>query len=211
MTAKKKNKAKRAELERRALAIVADVREYDYDTRRALAQAAKDAGDKDLAAMLAQAEAGEIVTEPYDEIEEDYRGAAHATLRLMETDALPDFLRGAMIEAVNVAASAHGLEVWKQFPDELAPGEDYDGVGYSARALAELFRVTPLYGLDLIKRPTLAEHIAAVLADENTPTTIYNALAEAVTTLTARAAVTNSAEVIRLALKLDAEGKGGER
>jgi hypothetical protein len=209
MTDRKKNRTKRAGLETRARAIVADVRAYDYDTRRALAWAIKDASDEDLSRMLAEAEAGEIVEHPLYEVSEDYHSIAHAVLRLMESN-LPDFLLDGMMAAINAAARRFGLEVWKQFPAELEPSEDYDGQGYSSRELAELFRVGDTYSADLVPRPTLAEHIAAVFAHDDTPTSIYNALGDAVTDLTARDEVTNSPEVIGLALKLYAERKGGK-
>ena len=61
-----------------------------------------------------------------------------------------------------------------------------------------------------MKKPTLAEHIAAVLQDEDTPSKIYNGLAEAVTDLISRDAVTDRAEVIALALEVHAEQKKGD-
>jgi type III secretion system FlhB-like substrate exporter len=212
MTTKKKNRPKRVELERRARAIVAD-ESKDYDSRMTLATALRDGkpSDEDLAAMVAQAEAGEMVEAPYDEIEEDYRGAAHVTLRFMDGDACPFWLLSAMQTAFDAASAAHGIEIWKRVPPAYREDPEAEGDGYSAKALADLFRVSEGFNLELITRPTLAEHIAAVLADEDTPEPLYNALAEAVTTLTAQSAVTNSAEVIRLALALDAEEKGGAR
>jgi hypothetical protein len=209
MTDRKKNKTKRAGLESRARAIIEDVHDNDYDTRRALAWAIKDANDEDLARMLAQAEAGEVVEHPLYEVSEDYHSIAHALLRTMESN-LPDFLLDGMVTAINAAARHFKLEVWKDFPAALEPSEGYDGQGYSSRELAELFRVADTFSADLVPRPTLAEHIAATLAHDDTPTSIYNALADAVTDLTARDEVTNSAEVIRLGLEAYAERKGGE-
>jgi type III secretion system FlhB-like substrate exporter len=167
--------------------------------------------DEDLAAMLAQAEAGEIVEAPYDNVEEDFRGAAHATLRFMDGDACPFWLLGAMQTAFDAASDARGIEIWKDIPPAYREDPEAEGEGYSAKALADLFRVSEGFKLELITRPTLAEHIAAVLADEATPTQLYNALADAVTGLTARDEVTNSAEVIRLGLEAYAERKGGAR
>lgn len=203
----RKHKTKRPDLETRSRAIIEDVRAYDYDTRRALAWAIKNAGDENLATMIAQAEAGEIVAHPLDEVSEDHHSIAHAVLHLMESN-LPDFLLDGMMTAINAAAGHFKLEVWKQFPDELAPSEDYDGQGYSSRELAELFRVGDTYSADLVLRPTLAEHIAAVLADENTPPEIYKALGESVTDLTHTSAVQNHAAVIALALDAYAREKG---
>jgi hypothetical protein len=57
----------------------------------------------------------------------------------------------------------------------------------------------------------LAENISAVLADPDTPTEIYEALAGAVTDITAKDKMTGRPEVIRVALRLHAESKeGGE-
>lgn len=206
-------KTKRAELEARAHAIIADVREYDYDTRLTLTHALKDKSlsDKDLAGMVAEAEAGRLVEHPFhDSFEEDYRTRAHRALRFMDSG-IPDFLVNAMIAAVGAAANAFNLEVWKEFPEEDEPSKDYNGEGYSARALADLFRVTEFFQLDLVPRPTLADSIAAVLNHPDTPTAIYNALGEAVTDLTHGDAVQNSAAVIALALGVYAEEKGGAR
>lgn len=58
---------------------------------------------------------------------------------------------------------------------------------------------------------TLAEHIAAALNDPDTPEGIYNALSEAVSELTATDAVSHRAEVISVALAVNAEKKGGAR
>lgn len=210
MTTKKKTQeGTKGKARARARAIIADVRGYDYDTRLAVAQslADKNTTDTALAAMCAQAEAGAITEAPFGEIEEDFTGKARAVLRTLESG-LPDFLLDGMMTAINAAAYHFNLEVWKQFPEDLAPGEDYDGQGYSASALADLFRVGGCFSPDLIPRPTLAEHIAAVLQDEDTPGKIYNGLADAVTDLISRGTVTDRAEVIALALELYAEEKG---
>ena len=71
MTDKRNSKTKRAELEERAREIVKG-EANDFDARLALLRALhpkNKTADKDLARMTAQAEAGEIVTEPYDEVE----------------------------------------------------------------------------------------------------------------------------------------------
>jgi hypothetical protein len=212
MTTKRKTQGGaegKGQLKARARALVADVRRYDFDTRRAVAQGLAE-GSKDLARMCSQAEAGEIVETPFAEISEDYRGAAHAALQLLETDAVPDWLRSAMMNAITVAAQSHRADVWPQFPDELAPDAEYDGQGYSAEALGDLFRVSQMYDLQMVARPTLAEHIASVLADPDTPTVIYNALSEAVTDLSSKDAVQNHAAVIGLALEVNAAGEREE-
>jgi hypothetical protein len=206
----RKHKTKRADLEARAREIIADVRAYDYDTRLTLARAVADEAlpADTLAGMLAQADAGEIVEAPGYSVGEDFHGAGHAAVRFMDNEALPSWLLDAVMTAINAAARAQRILVWLQFPGELEPDEGSDGVGYSARALGELFRVSEPFKLDLIPRPTLAEHIAAVLADEQTPERIYNPLSEAVVDLTSRNDVSESAEVIRIAL--DAAEKGGD-
>jgi hypothetical protein len=173
MTAKKKNRTKRAGLETRARAFIGD-ESKDYDSRMTLATALRDGkpSDEDLAAMLAQAEAGEIVEASYDDVEEDFRGAAHATLRFMDGDACPFWLLGAMQTAFDVASAAHGIEIWKHVPPAYREDPEAEGEGYSAKALADLFRVSEGFKLELITRPTLAEHIAAVFAHDDTPTSI---------------------------------------
>lgn len=210
---KKKNKTKRTELEARARSIIADVREHDYDTRLELARALKDKNLKvrDLAGMIAQAEAGELVDHPVlDTFETDYRSNAHSLLRFIMSG-LPDFLLDATMTAVNAAAAHFKIEVWKEFPEDLAPSEDYDGQDYSVRALARLLRAADAesFSLDLILRPTLADSIAAVLQHEDTPSKIYNALADGVTDLTHNDTIQNDAAVIALALKVHAQEKGG--
>jgi hypothetical protein len=92
----------------------------------------------------------------------------------------------------------------------LADDDDSDSGGFSVERMALLFKFHELDTLELEPTRDLAGHIAAVLNDPATPADIFNALAEAVTDLTARDSVTNTAEVIRLALALDAEKKGGD-
>jgi len=180
------------------------VRRYDFDTRRAIAQALRE-GSKHLAQMCAQAERGERVGESFvgesfvGETEVDYRTLAHELVKMLETGGLPDFLLHATTSAINATAWNFNIDVWLEFPDSLAPGEDYDGQGYSVLALTDLFRVARIFQLP---EPTLAEHISAVLNHPEAPTRIYDALAGAVTGITAKDKVANSPEVIRLALKL---------
>lgn len=206
-----KIKPARAELEAIARAFVNNTA-GDYDTRRALAEALREGNrsDEALALMIEQAEAGELISTPFDDIEKDYRALAHAALRYMDSEACPMWLLSAMQDAVDAAAAAQGLEVWREIPPALRGEDEDEGEGYSARALGDLFRVADTFTFDLVPRPTLAEHIAAVLADENTPTAIYDALAAGMNDLTKKDTVTNRPEVIRVALDVYAEEKGGE-
>lgn len=202
MTAKKRTR-KKGEVEVRARAIVGDVKRYDYDTRRTLATALENKNlyrrAETLAAMVAQAEAGNIVEGPLDCVEEDYQGIAHRTIQFLEIG-LPDWLLQVVCSAINQAARIHNIQV---IPD------DAEG-NYSARALGDLFRVSELLQFSNFPEPTLAEHIAAVLNHPDIPARIYNPLSEAISEIAAADAVQNNAAVISLALSVAAE-EGGAR
>lgn len=210
-----KKKTKRAELEARARAVIEDERAYDYDTRLAVARALKGVGLRDRDAALAEAvtraEKGEPPAHPIPD-EDEFTLAARDALRVMDAEGLPTFMLDAMMEAIGSAARAFKIEVWKEFPEDLAPFEDYDGQGYSALALARLFRAASAaaFKLQLVTKPTLADHIAAVLNHPDTPSNIYNALGEGVTDLTHNAAVQDSATVIALALEVHARQSNAE-
>jgi hypothetical protein len=201
---KKKGNPKKGEAEARARAIVADVRNYDYDTRRTLAQILGDKGryryTEKLTAMLAQAEAGELVEHPDDCEEPDWRGVGHHTVWFLERG-LPDWLLQATCWVINAVAEVHHVKV---MPD------DGDG-NYSARALGELFRVSARYQFDDLPDLTLGEHISAVLNHPNTPASLYSALSAAVGELASGREVQDSAEVIDVALRAHAAQEGGVR
>lgn len=114
-----KKKTKRAELEARARAVIADERAYDYDTRLAVARALKGVGLRDRDAALAEAvtraEKGEPPAHPIPD-EDEFTLAARDALRVMDAEGLPTFMLDAMMEAIGSAARAFKLEVWKEFP-----------------------------------------------------------------------------------------------
>jgi hypothetical protein len=196
-----KGKTRRA-LITRAKAITGDVRKYDYDTREAIAAALEDESlrDHSLAGMIEQAEAGEYVEHPLlDIIEHDHRETAHRTVRFLETG-LPDWLLRAVCKTLADAATFFNIQVLS---------DDGDG-NFSARALAELFRVSGLTQFEDIYSTDLADHLAAVLNHPDLPTHIYNSLSEAVSELAVSDAVTHRAEVLRVALEVNAKREGGE-
>lgn len=198
-----KGKATAANLKARLLAIVNDPRRYDYDTRHAIAAALEDKNlnDRQRAAMCARAEAGEPVEHPlFDSFEEDYRTDAHNIIRFIESG-LPDWLLQMTCQTIHKVANVHNIQVVPH---------DADG-NFSARALANLLRVSRMFQFDDIPEPSLAEHISGVLNHPDIPTRIYNALAEAVGEYTVRDEVQNRHEVIHIALELAAEKEGGTR
>lgn len=209
----KKAQAARA----RALAIIADVRSYAYDTRVKLAEALRtyEAGklyqaDATLAGMVEQAEAGRVVEHPDDCTQEDWESVGHQAERVLETS-IPDWLRDAMCTAINAAADHHGVEVWKAFPEELEPDPSYDGTGYSAAALGELFRVSRCTQLEDLPGHSLAGHISAVLKHPDTPRELYDGMRRAIVTLTEADAVNEHPDVIAVALAVNkSEERGGE-
>jgi hypothetical protein len=164
---RKSTTARRPSVAERARSIIADIRRYDFDTRLTLALALRDGvKEKSLRVMCEQAEAGEYVVEPFvGEHEHDYRGIAMEVVKMLDVGGLPDFLLEVITSAINEAASYFSIEVWLEFPDDLQ-GEDYEGAGYSVERLADLFRIAGTY---TIPKPTLAEHLSAVLKDEELP------------------------------------------
>lgn len=91
----------------------------------------------------------------------------------------------------------------------MEPDPSYEGVGYSAAALGELFRVSQMTQFDGLFGLSLADHISTVLTHTDTPPRIYNALSEAVSELASKDEVQNRPEVVRAALAVHkAEEKG---
>jgi hypothetical protein len=127
---------------------------------------------------------------------------ARAIERFFNQEDLPDFLTNAVMVALDAASEITGIPYWK--------GEDFDMKGLAA-LLAATRGVEFEEKVMLEPANDLAEHIAAVLTDPDTPTEIYDALAKAVTDIAAKDKVTSRPEVIRVALRLHAESKeGGE-
>lgn len=194
--------AGRAEaLKARARAIIDDERDYDYDTRRALARALEDKRLRrdHLAEMIAQAEAGELVEHPIDDcVEEDYRGTAHHAIQFLNLG-LPDWLLQATMWVIDAVAEVHHINI----------RPDNEAGNLSARALGDLFRVSGLYQFDDLPNLTLAEHVSIVLNHPDTPPGIRKALADVVACLTGSEEVRHHSDVIAVALAQLAKEEGG--
>lgn len=207
----------KAQLKARAVAIIANVTRYGYDARVKLAEALRafEAGElyrpaDTLARMVRQAEAGDVVEAPGDEISEDWESVGHQTERLIETS-IPDWLRDAICTALCAAASRHRVEVWKAFPEALEPDPSYEGVGYSAAALGELFRVSQVTQFEDLFDNSLAAHISTVLKHPDTPRELYDGMRRALATLAEPDAVNEDAAVIAVALAVHkSEEKGAD-
>jgi hypothetical protein len=109
--------------------------------------------------------------------EEENRAAAVKVNAFLE-EPIPDFIRNAVAHAITQAAERTGAP---------AP-EDDPKHAYGPKGLAYLFEVA--WRLDLrapgfavTPRAALAEHIAAILQNPETPTPLYNAIADELCTL----------------------------
>lgn len=178
MTTKKANTKKaatrRPSIKERAQAIIADVQGYDVDTRNAVARALRDNSD-DLTELVRQAEAGAMILDLAG-VEEMQAEAARLIFQAIEHDGTPDFLRSAMLTALDLAGLHVGLPSWKDGPEG-----DFDSGGVSPSRLARLFGLTTTYQLELVPKPGLAEHLSAVLRDESTPKKISDGILDGMT------------------------------
>jgi hypothetical protein len=224
MTTKKKtqagSKGKLPTLKEKAREVIANSYDYDADTRRhvwlALQRidfARTHKGDTKITEAGATRELKECLSKAargvplFDvaSVGEQFVAAARMVYDLLEGHSnVPEFIYNAARVALEEVARRNDRNVWI-----LADDDDSDSGGFSVERMALLFKYHELDTLELEPKRDLAGHISAVLNHPDTPSDIYNALAEAVTTLTARDEVTNTAEVIRLALALDAERKAG--
>jgi hypothetical protein len=223
MTTKKKtqagSKGKQTTLEEKAREVIANSYDYDADTRRHVWLALRridfartHKGDTKITEAEATRELRESLSKAargvplFDvaNVGEEFVAAARMVYDLLEGHGnVPEFIYDAARVALEEVSRRNNGNVW------MLADDDSDSGGFSVERMALLFKYHELDTLELEPKRDLAGHIAAVLNHPDTPSDIYNALAEAVTTLTARDAVTNSAEVIRVALARDAEEKGG--
>jgi hypothetical protein len=212
----------------RALAIIANTRDYDADTRRIIyvelqnlklwqaggspgfetpeeaRQKARASADK-LAGLVGRAEAGEVLADLSGADEETVR-EARVVLDLIERPhACPQFIYEALMVALDEAARLSGFKVWEYTDDDDQLGSG----GYSLRGIVRLFERFDATAIPLEPKHDLAGHVAAVLADPRTPSRIYNPLSEAVSELASKDTVIHGPEVIRRALTLHAE-EGGD-
>jgi hypothetical protein len=101
---------------------------------------------------------------------------AQATLDFTGTD-VPDFISDAVIDAIAAAGARTGF-----------PTPNYDEpAAEQRRMLADLFAGTDgNFSLRKSGREALAEHIAAIMANPETPTALYNALADELASMSSR-------------------------
>jgi hypothetical protein len=202
---------RRPTMKDRARAIIADAEGYDEDTRMAV-QASLDRDDaEDLAETVSLAESGGIILDTTPFQERDERAAA-AILALLGNPDVPEFITQAVADALTLAESIIGVNYATRETGEFMPD-----------ALTNL--VTSLRGRD-IKREApdakdeteaFAHHMSEALRIARTSDFItvrfYNLLArmwsECVNEFKCYqdSSLTESAEFIRLALRLEKEAE----
>jgi hypothetical protein len=145
--------------------------------------------EKELRKTLARVAAGEPVAE--SGMGAEYDAAARALLALHFAPGIPDFINDAITKLLGITAAKTGTELWRE-----VAGDEEKG-GYSALTLARVFASHSRLRLEIEERPDLAERIAAILHDPNTPTEIRRALDYAISALF-NDRVTHSADYLRL-------------
>lgn len=213
----------RAALKSRAAEVINGSLGYDADTRRAVWVALQnlnfaetnpeppskytDVGycERELREVLDKAAKGEPT---FDESRHDPKDLAHAraVYALTEGSDVPDFIAEAVRVALEEAARVHRCPIWL----DVDGSGDAEKGGYSIAHMSLLFRTVGVKGPEVEPKKDLAGHIAAVMNDPATPTELYNAMADELTTIAAKDAVTYRPEVLRIALALHAEEKRGE-
>jgi len=221
MTARKKittsrTAKRRPTIKDRARAIIADPEGYDMDTRMAV-QASLDRNDAgDLAETVNLAESGGIILDTTPFQERDERGAA-AILALIDNPDVPEFIRQAVRDALTLAENIIGINYASRETGKFTPD-----------AMTNL--VTSLHGHDIkgevsgakkTEAEAFAHHMGEALRIARTSefftARFYNHLAEAWSDNINEfkcyqdSSLTESAEFIRLALKMEAERKEGAR
>jgi hypothetical protein len=107
-----------------------------------------------------------------------------------------DFITDALVDAIQDAAMRL----------DLAPPNFQETEEGQIKSIAAILAAAPT-AFSLRGKPDLADHIAAVMQDEETPTDLFNAMQDALGQMAAKNAVGNSPAVIRVAL---AENKPAE-
>lgn len=190
---------KRLTLKQRAEAIINDTRgAYDVDTRDAIRHMLEEKAGG-LAEMVKRAEGGEEVwdltrdqspppaennapgdaRESAESTADERRELEHAAqfvYDLCNGSGAPDFITDAVVDALNEAAAACGVKIWR--------GEDGDESDLSRSALADLFAKTRFYSLRQRQQKSsagLAVLISTVLNHPDCPTEVYNGLSGGMT------------------------------
>jgi hypothetical protein len=96
---------------------------------------------------------------------------------------VPDFPTDAVMDALARARNKTGIDYWQVEP-AAAAGGPYLGEDFDMKGPADLFAVARRVRLP---EPGLADRISAVLRDPETPTKLFNALADALSEITADA------------------------
>jgi hypothetical protein len=216
-TTTKKTARRRPTMKDPARSIIADAEGYDEDTRMAV-QASLDRNDaKDLAETVNLAESRGIILDTTPFQERDERGAA-AILALMDSPDVPEFIRQAVRDALTLAENIIGTNYVSRETGKFTPD-----------ALANLVRSLHVHAIkgevsDAAKKTEaeafahhMGEALRIALNSDHFTARFYNHLAEAWSDNINEfkcyqdASLTESAEFIRLALKMEAERKEGAR
>lgn len=233
MTTKKKTqkgsrgKGAREELKARAAEIVADVRTFDADTRRAVYVALAnlnfaetdpqpptkytDAGfcERELRAAIEKVEKGVPMFDA-ERFKAEAVAQAFALYDILEPrDAdvgLPDFIVNAARVALDAAAERYGVNLWL---DVDGSGDTGMG-GHSVAAIAGLFERAGTHGVEVEPVRDLAGLVSAVLKHPDTPRDLYDGMRRAIATMTEPDEVNEHPDVLRAALAVAKAEEGGE-
>jgi hypothetical protein len=214
-------------LEARALAILEDTERYDYDTRHAVhvalrnvkfhsegggaekympaaeARAGLPDAERALREVVSKAEAGETVEQ--SGVDAKYDDAARRVLGLMFGPGIPDFVSQGIYDVLRVAEGLFGIKLWRSEIDEYV-----ESGGFSVQALARTFAQHPGQTFKLEIEKTLPELLAAVLAHDDTPAVLHNAIHDALGDLPGFNKALSTAPYLAELLRISAEIERGE-
>lgn len=218
MTTKKTTRGARAQqpapahvLLRRADTIIPDALKYDVETRLELQRIATNIRDfkgrpadvDELRRALARVERGESLAD-LSGIDAGAVEAARAFLSLIKEPHvmhLPDGIFSGMIALLDITAEKSRARLWRETEEGNAETGEY-----SLQILARVFNGhDSALKFEIEEKHDLADHIAAVMSDEDTPAKLYNAMADELADLESSRSVRDEADVIRAALRKHSE------
>jgi hypothetical protein len=152
--------------------------------------------ERELRDLCDRAENGDpLNADDLRELSEDAFEAARTVLGMLYARGVPDFITDALYVALFEAERATGAKLFVTTATDEATGS------FSLSRVARFFHFHPGDSYRLERKHDLADHISAVMQDENTPAALYNAMQDALGTMIAHRAVENSSAVIRVALE----------
>lgn len=194
--------------ELRAQSIIEDLRR-DIDVRYPIAQLLErvrrthdPSDEKEMLDLIKAAERGDTshIDRELDEIDDNAVERARMVLALID-EGSPGFIFQALITALSELEKGKGVQLWRFTGSE----DELESGGYSLIATARALERYRELEIMFERKHDLAACIAGVLQDRDTPHDLYNAMGDELASLTSARIVTESPEVIRLALQAQKE------